>query len=140
MCFVFQIRRIEHLPSTFEPFLHLKGTPAGSRGYDEHPAELDLLTVLTPDTSIEYLLNIDLEATREDRRVVIEFPVLLYDTHKLKCIGVFHSFCKPVRGPILTQFCTSMGHPTFDSCFTSWSIGCLCRSGWWVGDSQWCVI
>ncbi len=105
-----------------EAFLRLKGTPAGSRGSGEHPVEfqftkLDLPTVLIPDTSIEYLLIIDLEATCEDRRVarssnhpqeVIEFPVLLYDTHARKCIGVFHSFCKPVRCPILTQFCTSL--------------------------------
>ncbi len=70
---------------------------------------LDLPTVLTPDTSIEYLLNIDLEARSSNQpKEVIEFPVLLFDTHKLKCIGVFHSFCKPVRGPILTQFCTSL--------------------------------
>ncbi len=73
--------------------------------------------VLTPDASIEYLLNSDLEATCEDRRVarssnhpqeVIEFPVLLYDTHKRKCVGVFHSFCKPVRCLIQTHFCTSL--------------------------------
>ncbi|VDD79966.1 unnamed protein product [Mesocestoides corti] len=73
--------------------------------------------VLTPDVFYNYLLIIDLEATCEMRQErdqaefpheIIEFPVLLYDTRQRKCVGVFHSYCRPTRNPLLSSFCKSL--------------------------------
>lgn len=74
--------------------------------------------VLSPDTFYHYLLIIDLEATCDDKQQqigcpefnheIIEFPVLLYDTHQRKCVSVFHSYCKPKLNPYLSNFCTNL--------------------------------
>ncbi len=112
----------------FELFPPLKGTPAGSKACGDNPKEypmtkLDKPIVLTPDTLFDYLLIIDLEATCEDRNLpqsnnftqeIIEFPVLLYDTRQRKCVGVFHSFCRPVKLPKLTPFCQNLTGITQD--------------------------
>ncbi len=67
--------------------------------------------VLTPDTFYDYLLIIDLEATCEEGwrfnfpHEIIEFPALLFDTRRRKCVAVFHTFCRPVQRPTLSAFC-----------------------------------
>ncbi|KAF6779340.1 hypothetical protein AHF37_01054 [Paragonimus kellicotti] len=74
--------------------------------------------ILTPDTFYSYLLIIDLEATcdfqtrsktvPEYPHEIIEFPVLLYNTRTRRCVGVFHSYCRPKLHPDLTTFCTNL--------------------------------
>ncbi|KAF7248442.1 hypothetical protein EG68_09609 [Paragonimus skrjabini miyazakii] len=74
--------------------------------------------ILTPDTFYSYLLIIDLEATcdfqtrsktvPEYPHEIIEFPVLLYNTRTRRCVGVFHSYCRPKFHPDLTTFCTNL--------------------------------
>ncbi|KAF8566726.1 hypothetical protein P879_08214 [Paragonimus westermani] len=74
--------------------------------------------ILTPDTFYSYLLIIDLEATcdvqtrsktvPEYPHEIIEFPVLLYNTRTRRCVGVFHSYCRPKLNPDLTTFCTNL--------------------------------
>lgn len=62
-----------------------------------------------------YYLVIDLEATcweRGDHRVnkmeIIEIGAVLYDAEKDQIINEFQTFVKPVRNPILSDFCTQL--------------------------------
>ncbi len=107
-------------------FPPLKGTPVENTNLDNDGnafkmTELDHQTVLTADTFYDYLLIIDIEATCEDETLaqsknfpqeIIEFPVLLYDTRQRKVVGVFHSYCRPVKRPELTEFCKDLTHIT----------------------------
>ncbi|KAA3671307.1 3'-5' exoribonuclease 1 [Paragonimus westermani] len=82
------------------------------------PIKLAKPIILTPDTFYSYLLIIDLEATcdvqtrsktvPEYPHEIIEFPVLLYNTRTRRCVGVFHSYCRPKLNPDLTTFCTNL--------------------------------
>lgn len=61
----------------------------------------------------DYLLVIDFEATCEANtqdypHEIIEFPIILVDVHELTVVDEFHSFCKPVLNPILSDFCTEL--------------------------------
>lgn len=104
--------------SGFRDFPRLDAT-LGSGGANSNSlmAKLAQPVVLTPDSFYDFLLFIDLEATCERRQKtdeceypheIIEFPVLLYDTRLRKCIGVFHSYCRPVHRPELTAFCKDL--------------------------------
>eukprot|EP01100_Stratorugosa_tubuloviscum_P001998 TRINITY_DN145_c0_g2_i1.p1 TRINITY_DN145_c0_g2~~TRINITY_DN145_c0_g2_i1.p1 ORF type:complete len:260 (-),score=113.91 TRINITY_DN145_c0_g2_i1:169-948(-) len=61
----------------------------------------------------KYLIVIDYEATCDENRgfgpqEIIEFPAILIDTNEKKIISEFHSYCKPIRNPILTDFCKQL--------------------------------
>ena len=65
--------------------------------------------------SYDYLLIIDLEATCcDDNSIsrsemeIIEIGAVLVDTRTLKFLSKFTTFIKPVRNPILTDFCTNL--------------------------------
>lgn len=61
-----------------------------------------------------HLLVIDFEATCQEHNPagfkyeIIEFPVILVDTHKRKVVGEFHAYVRPVINPHLSSFCTSL--------------------------------
>lgn len=80
---------------------------------------------LKPDTFYSHFLIIDLEATCDDLlssdfritknpptpvypHEIIEFPILLYDTRKCKCVSIFHAYCRPLVNPILSKFCQNL--------------------------------
>ncbi|XP_069139676.1 3'-5' exoribonuclease 1-like [Argopecten irradians] len=61
----------------------------------------------------DYLLVIDFEATCEADtpdypHEIIEFPIILIDVHQNTVVDEFHSFCKPVVNPQLSEFCTEL--------------------------------
>ncbi|XP_060072524.1 3'-5' exoribonuclease 1-like [Ylistrum balloti] len=61
----------------------------------------------------DYLLIIDFEATCEADtpgypHEIIEFPIVLINVHQNTVVDEFHSFCKPVLNPQLSEFCTEL--------------------------------
>ncbi len=102
-------------------FPRLNGTPAGTTSRVANRTEFPMMklhqpTFLTPDAHYDYLLIIDLEASCQDEigaesgfiPEIIEFPVILYDTRRRKCVGIFHKYCKPLKNPRLSAFCQSL--------------------------------
>lgn len=65
-------------------------------------------------TPFDYILVLDFEATCEEVTPpdyvyeIIEFPVVLVDTHLLRPMAEFHSFVRPREKPILSDFCTAL--------------------------------
>eukprot|EP00796_Vickermania_ingenoplastis_P000874 gene874-505_t len=59
----------------------------------------------------DYILVLDFEATCEEYpppqylHEIIEFPVVLVDTHLLRPMAEFHSYVKPRDKPVLSDFC-----------------------------------
>jgi 3'-5' exoribonuclease 1 len=65
--------------------------------------------------NVDYFVVIDFEATCEARNPpeyaheIIEFPaVLISSTDPVQIIDVFHSYCRPVINPVLSEFCTTL--------------------------------
>ncbi|KAL3314654.1 3'-5' exoribonuclease 1 [Cichlidogyrus casuarinus] len=91
-----------------------------SRPFDFIPLDNEADSVIIePSYENRYLLIIDLECTCESQgshrnggvdydHEIIEFPILLYDSDKQSVISIFHAFCKPVKNPKLTNFCTNL--------------------------------
>ncbi len=114
------------------PFPRLKATPAGKTASVTNRNEFPMIklhqpTFLTPESHYDHLLIIDLEATCQDESVarspgaesgftpeIIEFPVILYDTRRRKCVGIFHKYCKPLKNPRLSAFCQALTGITQD--------------------------
>ena len=42
------------------------------------------------------------------RQEIIEFPAVLINCHKCEVVDEFRSYCRPVRNPMLTEFCTEL--------------------------------
>lgn len=63
-----------------------------------------------------YICVLDFEATCDTTanygHEIIEFPSVLYyweqDTNKFRYISEFQEYCKPIKKPILTKFCTDL--------------------------------
>ncbi|KAJ3230101.1 3'-5' exoribonuclease 1 [Chytriomyces hyalinus] len=60
-----------------------------------------------------YYCVLDIEATCDENNPswyneIIEFPVVLIDAKTLTRVAEFRSFVKPVRNPVLTEFCTRL--------------------------------
>ncbi|OWF46663.1 3'-5' exoribonuclease 1-like [Mizuhopecten yessoensis] len=71
--------------------------------------------VCVPSTKpmYDFLLVIDFEATCEADTTnypheIIEFPIILVDVHQNSVVDEFHSFCRPVLNPQLSEFCTEL--------------------------------
>ena len=67
----------------------------------------------------DYILVIDFEATCHETNKsfpneIIEFPVVVIDTHKRQTTSHFHRYVKPVIHPQLTCFCTTLTGITQD--------------------------
>lgn len=62
----------------------------------------------------DYVMVLDFEATCEEcppmdyLHEIIEFPVVLIDLHLNRPVAEFHSFVKPSRKPILSDFCREL--------------------------------
>ncbi|UJR21459.1 hypothetical protein I4U23_024544 [Adineta vaga] len=61
----------------------------------------------------EYIAVVDFEATCDENQKnylheIIEFPIVLIDVKQQAVIDQFQSYCRPVRNPILTKFCTDL--------------------------------
>ncbi|KAI0225932.1 3'-5' exoribonuclease 1 [Lamellibrachia satsuma] len=62
---------------------------------------------------VDFLLVIDFEATCQEnttdyRHEIIEFPIVVIDTHKCQVTEEFHSYVKPVVNPSLSEFCIEL--------------------------------
>lgn len=73
------------------------------------------------DRQCNYFLVIDLEATCCDRKSIcreemeiIEIGAVMLDSQSLHVLDEFQTFIKPVRHPILTNFCTELTSITQD--------------------------
>jgi len=67
---------------------------------------------VSPNT-LKYLLILDFEATCGDtipknENEIIEFPILLYNLRETEVQATFQSYVRPVRHPVLTDFCTTL--------------------------------
>ncbi|OZJ03531.1 hypothetical protein BZG36_03417 [Bifiguratus adelaidae] len=66
------------------------------------------------DKKIDYFLCFDVEATCEVGYVfdfpneIIEFPVSLLKAETLEIVDEFHSFVRPVKRPVLSDFCIEL--------------------------------
>ena len=65
--------------------------------------------------SYQYFLVLDLEATCSDKKEIsreemeiIEIGAVMVEAKNLDIVSKFQTFIKPVRHPILTQFCTKL--------------------------------
>jgi len=73
-----------------------------------------ITSLYTPlSRSLRYLLVLDFEATCGDtiprnEMEIIEWPTLLYNIDKKSVQATFHEYVRPVRHPVLTEFCTSL--------------------------------
>eukprot|EP01135_Chromosphaera_perkinsii_P003003 Nk52_evm25s232 gene=Nk52_evmTU25s232 len=62
----------------------------------------------------DYLLVLDFEATCEESRdakfpnEIIEFPVCVVDCKERRIVKEFHSFVKPAKNPILSEYCRQL--------------------------------
>ncbi|CAF0990375.1 unnamed protein product [Adineta steineri] len=62
----------------------------------------------------KFVAVIDFEATCTAKppnpyiQEIIEFPVVLIDVAKQEIVDTFHSYCKPVRQPILSDYCKQL--------------------------------
>jgi hypothetical protein len=70
-----------------------------------------MASAITP--RLRYLLILDFEATCGDtipkhEQEIIEFPTLLYNILEQKVEQTFHEYVRPVRQPVLTEFCTTL--------------------------------
>lgn len=71
-------------------------------------------TQSSPLVPYPYLMVIDFEATCDAdnskfaEHEIIEFPIILYDVLTQKEVDCFHQYCRPVRNPILTDFCKDL--------------------------------
>jgi inhibitor of KinA sporulation pathway (predicted exonuclease) len=70
---------------------------------------------MTIDSSVPFLLIVDLEATCDDRGAVpkhemetIEIGAVLVQHESLAPMGEFQTFIKPVRNAVLTEFCCKL--------------------------------
>lgn len=67
-----------------------------------------------PQQPYRYLCVLDFEATCERNsppprpQEIIEFPVVLLDTHTLTVVDEFHQYVRPIHHPKLTDFCTEL--------------------------------
>ncbi|XP_046368295.2 3'-5' exoribonuclease 1-like isoform X1 [Haliotis rufescens] len=70
--------------------------------------------IKTPgSTKYDYLVVIDFEATCERevddyQHEIIEFPAILVDVAEMTIADEFHSYCRPVLNPRLTDFCVQL--------------------------------
>jgi 3'-5' exoribonuclease 1 len=81
--------------------------------HDEQYLPMELKLVSNP-LGIEYLVIVDFEATCLDPNPpdyvheIIEFPAILYNVNTRTEVDAFHSYCKPVLNPQLSEFCCSL--------------------------------
>ena len=64
---------------------------------------------------VDYFCVVDFEATcwsdvpfMTAESEIIEFPVVLLNARTLKKEAEFHSYCRPTRNPILSEYCRSL--------------------------------
>ncbi|KAK2174699.1 hypothetical protein NP493_783g01046 [Ridgeia piscesae] len=67
----------------------------------------------TAKPRVDFLLVIDFEATCQEnttnyRHEIIEFPIVVIDTHRCQVTQEFHSYVKPVVNSRLSDFCTDL--------------------------------
>ncbi|MDJ0577463.1 MAG: 3'-5' exonuclease [Xenococcaceae cyanobacterium MO_234.B1] len=69
----------------------------------------------------KYFLIIDLEATCSDTKQIsrrkmeiIEIGAVMVEAENLNIVSEFQTFIKPVRNPILTDFCTKLTEETIE--------------------------
>ncbi len=74
-----------------------------------------------PKANLKVILIVDLEATTSDDESVprhemetIEIGAVLLDLKSLSIIKTFQSFVRPIKHPILTQFCMNLTHISQD--------------------------
>uniref|UniRef100_A0A8B9GRV2 Exoribonuclease 1 n=1 Tax=Astyanax mexicanus TaxID=7994 RepID=A0A8B9GRV2_ASTMX len=66
------------------------------------------------DTYYDYICVVDFEATCEENNPsdfvheIIEFPVVLIDTHTLEMVDYFQEYVKPELNPQLSDFCVEL--------------------------------
>uniref|UniRef100_A0A915L0J6 SAP domain-containing protein n=1 Tax=Romanomermis culicivorax TaxID=13658 RepID=A0A915L0J6_ROMCU len=66
------------------------------------------------DKYFDYLCVVDFECTCEPgdnltyNHEIIEFPMVLLKTTTLEIVDEFHSYCKPVINPVLSDFCKNL--------------------------------
>ncbi|XP_065648373.1 3'-5' exoribonuclease 1 isoform X2 [Hydra vulgaris] len=79
----------------------------------QHLAENNL--VANPKSCyVDYYVVIDFEATCDEpnpsgfQHEIIEFPAVLVKTSTLEIVSEFHSYCRPVINPVLSEFCKSL--------------------------------
>ena len=64
-------------------------------------------------TKFDYLLVVDFEATCDQNKPyfpneIIEFPVVVIDVKELKICAEWRKYVRPLKRPILTEFCTQL--------------------------------
>jgi len=68
--------------------------------------------MLPNDQPYEFYLCLDVEATCDVNRVypheIIELPVVVCCARTKQVVEHFHSYCRPVKNPILTDFCKNL--------------------------------
>ncbi|CAG8616794.1 3551_t:CDS:2, partial [Acaulospora morrowiae] len=84
-----------------------------SNSFVPEQTDMDDYTKKKKEQPFRYYLCFDVEATCEEgsfnyMNEIIEFPVLLIDSHTFDIIDVFHSYVKPSVNPVLSNFCTQL--------------------------------
>ncbi|GAA6101668.1 3'-5' exoribonuclease 1 [Tachysurus ichikawai] len=71
-------------------------------------------SVASDDSYYDYICVVDFEATCEENNPrhfvheIIEFPMVLIDTHTLEIVGSFQEYVKPKLNPQLSDFCVEL--------------------------------
>ncbi|KAK2827386.1 hypothetical protein Q7C36_018312 [Tachysurus vachellii] len=71
-------------------------------------------SVASDDSYYDYICVVDFEATCEESNPrnfvheIIEFPMVLIDTHTLEIVGSFQEYVKPKLNPQLSDFCVEL--------------------------------